>query len=128
MAASGREAFLQQVYHHVVLPRDVPGREDPNLHQIESEIAQRLTSAVKQLAPHTPVGDLASLDMTRLMLSTCNSLNVDGKIDKNMLLRELQQLEARQALVLHVTEQNAGLLIYQHLRLVSSLDIAFFIN
>jgi len=86
------------------------------LYEIETEIAQRLTEAVKQLASHAPVGDLANLDMIRLMLSTCHSLNVDGKIDKNMLLRELRQLEVRQALVLHVTEQNAALLVYRQHR------------
>ncbi|KAF2133722.1 hypothetical protein P153DRAFT_330168 [Dothidotthia symphoricarpi CBS 119687] len=67
------------LYHHVVLPRDVPGREDKNLYQTETELA----------------------------------LNVDGKIDKHLLIKELQQLSAKQALILHVTEQNAALMVYR---------------
>jgi hypothetical protein len=114
MAASGRGALLLQLYHHAVLPRHVPGREDKRLYQAESELAERLTDAVKSLAQHAPLDDLSSLDVIRLALSTCKSLNVDGKIDKNLLVKELRQLEANQALILHVTEQNAGLFIYQH--------------
>lgn len=116
MAAFGRDALLFHVYNHVVLPRNVPGRENSNLYQVESEIGRRLTNATKQLAQHAPLDDLAHLDTIRLMLSTCTAINIDGKIDKTMLIRELRQLEDRQALALHVTEQNAGLLIYHRLR------------
>jgi hypothetical protein len=112
MAASGRAALLLQLYRHVVLPRDVPGREDKYLYQAESELAERLTDAVKFLAQHAPLDDLYSLDAIRLALSTYRSLNVDGKIDKNLLVKELRQLDAKQALILHVTGQNAALLIY----------------
>ena len=115
MADSSCEALLQHIYHHVVLPRNVPGREDSNLHQVEVEITRRLINATKQFTLHAPLDDLAKLGTIRLMLSTCGALNVEGKIDKNMLAKELQQLEDRQALVLHVTEQNAALLIYRHL-------------
>jgi hypothetical protein len=114
MAAYGPESLLLHIYHHVVLPRDVPGHEDSKLHQVEAEISRRLINATKQLALHAPPDDLAKLDTIRLMLSTCGAVNVEGKIDKNMLVKELQQLEDRQALVLHVTEQNAALLIYRY--------------
>ncbi|KAH7412021.1 hypothetical protein DE146DRAFT_784622 [Phaeosphaeria sp. MPI-PUGE-AT-0046c] len=114
MAAYGRHTpgLLSQLYHHVVLPRNVPSREDRNLHNIESELARRLTHAVKSLVEHTPLDDLPSLDTIRLALSTCSVLNVDGKIEKNMLLKEMRQLDSQKALILHVTEQNAALLIY----------------
>jgi serine phosphatase RsbU (regulator of sigma subunit) len=115
MATSGHESLLLHVYHHIVLPRDVPGREDSKLHQVEAEINKRLIHATKQLALHAPSEDLVKLDTVRLMLSTCGALNVEGKIDANVLATELQQLGDRQALILHVTEQNAALLIYRHL-------------
>lgn len=116
MAASGQEELLLMLYHHVVLPREVPGQEDRNLYQIESELLRRLTEAVKVLATHTPLNDLPFIDTLRLGLATCSSLNVDGKIDKHMLVKELRQLEAKHILILHVTEQNAGLLIYRATR------------
>jgi hypothetical protein len=115
MANFGREALLQ-LHHHVVLPRDVPGREDKHLYRSESELIRRLNDAVKSLVPHAPLDDVSCIDAVRLALSTCDSLNVDGKIDKTLLMTELRQLETKHALVLHVTEQNAALLIYQSVR------------
>ncbi|EDU49764.1 conserved hypothetical protein [Pyrenophora tritici-repentis Pt-1C-BFP] len=114
MADPGRDALLHQLYNHVVLPRDVPGQEDPNLHQLGTELARRLCDAVKQIIPHAPLDDHAGLHAVRLALSSCLTLNVDGRIDKHALARELWQLEGRHALILHVTEQNAALLIHPH--------------
>jgi|TARA_R110002003_G_scaffold1815_2_gene23532 hypothetical protein len=114
MVSFSQDALLLQLYHHVVLPRDVPGQEDRNLHQAESEIARRLTDAVKLLAQHAPQDDLPAIDRIRLALATSGSINIDGKVEQSMLVRELRQLDANQALILHVTEQNAALLIYLH--------------
>jgi hypothetical protein len=116
MADPGRDALLHQLYNHVVLPRDVPGQEDPNLHQLGTELARRLCDAVKQIIPHAPLDDHAGLHAVRLALSSCLTLNVDGRIDKHALAKELWQLEGRHALILHVTEQNAALLIHPHSR------------
>ncbi|KAF2832658.1 hypothetical protein CC86DRAFT_92549 [Ophiobolus disseminans] len=125
MADSGQDALALQVFHHVVLPRNLPGGEDRNLHQVEAEILRRLNDAVKQLALHAPTDDHASLGKIRLALSTCSALNVEGTIEKNMLLKELQQLEGGQALILHVTEQNAALLIYKQ-RSHSGTEVVIF--
>jgi hypothetical protein len=116
MAAPSREALLRSLHYHTVLPRNVPGREDKNLYETESELAERLTNATKSLALHAPLDDHHCLDAIRLALSTCKSLHVEGKIDKNLLLNELRQLGGKQALILHVTEQNAALLIYPQIR------------
>jgi hypothetical protein len=114
MVSSSRETLLWQLYHHAVLPRNVPGHEDCNLYRIQSELVERLASAVKSLMPHAPIEDLSCIDTIRLALSTCAALNVDGKVDKTMLTKELLQLHGQQALILHVTEQNVALLIYLH--------------
>jgi hypothetical protein len=74
MAASGPRALLHSVYQHVVLPRDVPGREDANLHEIEAEIIHRLEVAAKELMLNAPEDDVAKLDAIRLMLTTCATL------------------------------------------------------
>jgi hypothetical protein len=112
MAGFGRETLLLQLYHHAVLPRHVPGREDKNIYRVDSELLRRLSDAVKSLVPHTPLDDLADIDAARLALATCSTLNVDGKIDRTMLIKEMRQLEANQQLILHATEQNAALLVY----------------
>jgi hypothetical protein len=116
MANFGRETLLVQLYQHAVLPRQVSGREDKDLYRIESELLRRLSDAVKSLVPHTPLEDLADIDAVRLALTTCSALNVDGKIDRTMLIKEMRQLVSNQELILHVTEQNAALLIYPHTR------------
>lgn len=116
MAASGRDALLRSLHYHTVLPRKVPGREDCNLYEIESDLAERLTNATKSLVLHAPLEDHQCLGAIRLALSTCNSLHVDGKIDKNLLLKELRELGGLRALIVHVTEQNAALLIYPRIR------------
>ena len=116
MDTHGRGRALLQIYHHAVLPRDVPGHEDKNLHYAESELIERLTDAVKFFTPHAPLDDQSRIDTIRLALSTCKALNVDGKIDKHLLVRELQQLGTNQVLILHVTEQNAALTIHRQSR------------
>jgi hypothetical protein len=116
MADFGRETLLSQIYQHAVLPRHVPGREDKNLYRVESELLRRFSHAVKSLVPHTPLEDLADIDAVRLALTTCSTLNVDGKIDRTMLIKEMRQLVSNQGLILHITEQNAALLVYLHVK------------
>lgn len=112
MAPSSREALLVELYYHVVLPRYVPGQEHSQLCQIESELASRLTEAARQLISHAPLDDHSHLDAIRLALTTCKSLHVEGKVDKNLLVQEFRDLDSNKALIIHVTEQNAALLVY----------------
>lgn len=118
MATSTRGEFLQQVYHHVVLPRDVPGREDHNLSFIEAEILERLIHAVEDIIPCLPYNDQPRVDSVRLTLTTAKALNVYGKIDKRMLVEELRNFEGSHMFVLFVSEQNAALLVYRKARYV----------
>lgn len=113
MAAFGRDTLLE-LYHHVVLPRDVPGSEHRELWEVENDMAARLVEATKTVSQYAPLDDLPSMDAIRLVLSTCKSLHVDGKVDKHLLLKELHDLHAPHALILHITEQNAALLVYPH--------------
>jgi hypothetical protein len=116
MASAGHGHLLFQLHHHVVLPRKVPREEEKGLPDIESELAVRLSNAVKSVIQHAPFDDHSSLDATRLSLLTSRTINASRTINGGVLVKELQQLQANQALVLHVTEQNAALLIYEHTR------------
>ncbi|KAF2623830.1 hypothetical protein BU25DRAFT_399960 [Macroventuria anomochaeta] len=85
MAASDRPRpshlpFNEQLYNHIALPRDVPGREDRNLSSLEAALLARLIDATL--------------------------------ITKPALLRELRSLQRERVLILHVSAQNSGLLIY----------------
>ncbi|KAJ4298924.1 hypothetical protein N0V90_004167 [Kalmusia sp. IMI 367209] len=112
MAAS-REFLLHQ-YYHVALPRDVPGKEDRKLScRVEAALLDRIIGAVKAVAPYAPLPNQSLVDNIRLTLVTTKALNVDGKVDKNLLAKEINELDGKHALILYVTEQNAALLIYK---------------
>lgn len=104
---------LLQLYQHVALPRDVPGKEDRNLFAIGNELLARLIYAVKTVRDGAPIDHVNSLDAVRLTLEISKALNVDGKVDKSLLVKEIDGLGDNHALFLHVTEQNAALLVYK---------------
>lgn len=103
-------------YHHAVLPRNVPSAENSELARVEAALLERLCGAAKEFAHHVPVEHHAAVDAVRLALSTCRTLNVDRTINKNVLAKELQQLGDGRLLILHVTQQNAALLVYPQTR------------
>ncbi|ORX94071.1 hypothetical protein BCR34DRAFT_608383 [Clohesyomyces aquaticus] len=115
MATTTRGAFLTSLYHHVVLPRQTPGKEDSNLNKVDAALLDHLLDAVKALVPLVPLPHQQALDAVRLALSTCKVLNVEGKVDKTLLSRELGRLGRKDALILYINEQNAGLLIYRRI-------------
>lgn len=116
MAASAHGRLAEQMYYHVVLPRDVPERAAEDLPSIDANILQRLTVATKAIAPFLPDGDRPLVDRVRLALSTAKILNVEGHIDKPILIQELRNLEGNNVLILYVKEQNSALLIYREVR------------
>ena len=116
---------LLQLYQHVALPRDVPGKEDRNLFAIGDELLARLIYAVKTLRDEAPVDHTSLLDAIRLTLETSKALNVEGKVDKSLLAKEIEGLGDNHALCLHVAEQNAALLIYKKSKYVLHLIPSF---
>jgi hypothetical protein len=111
-APPDRAKFLIQQYFHIGLPRDVPGRLERDLPRIESALLERFIDAVKAITPFAPVEQQPHVDLIRLALTTSRALNVDGKVDKNVLGAELRQ-RRNQAFTLYITEQNCALLIYK---------------
>jgi hypothetical protein len=120
MADTGRGAAYLQLFHHIVLPRKVPGKADHNIHQLESDILDRILVAVKTLSANVPPQHFSQVDAARAALQKCKDLHIDGNIDKRRLVEELRQLEEGQSLLLYVTEQNAALLLFKQLESVHS--------
>ncbi|KAF7676522.1 hypothetical protein GT037_006027 [Alternaria burnsii] len=113
MAAAARVPFLEQQYNHVALPRNVPGKEDGNLHRIEEALLERMLDAAARLTPHVAT-DLAShIQGLRATLLACQVLHVGGTIGKAALTRELRDLSHHKMLVLHIAPQNCALLVYR---------------
>lgn len=121
MAASGRPPPVhvpsnEQLFHHIALPRDVPGREDRNLPAIESALLTRLTDATRLLSSYVVLSDQPHIHKLVESLAACQSLHVDRAITKPALLRELRALQPGRTTILHVGAQNCGLLIYKDTR------------
>ncbi|KAJ4350053.1 uncharacterized protein N0V89_008674 [Didymosphaeria variabile] len=110
--AATRE-FLLQLYNHVALPRDVPGKEDSNLGAIEAALLDRILRAVEEIAPLVPQDHTQIVDAIKGTLTSSRAVNVGGTLDKDILVQEIDQLSDRRALLLYVKEQNAAVLVYK---------------
>ena len=116
MAAPSRPSvhhtpFYEQLYNHIALPRDVPGCEDRNLCKLEAAILTRLIDATRLLS-HIAHPGQQQICMLGDSLTACQSVHIDKAITKPALLRELRGLKPEGMLILHVSAQNCGLLIY----------------
>ena len=115
-ASHSHVPFNEQLYHHIVLPRDVPGQEDRNLPSIEAALLTRLTNATRLLSSHVAPSDQLHVHTLVDSLNACQSLHVDRVITKPALLRGLRALCPGKVLILHVATQNCGLLVYKDAR------------
>ena len=109
-------SLLESLVNHVALPPQLPGKRENQIDQIEHALAIRLLDASRVIRDLSKVEFSQQWDDIRRILQTCKSINVGGKLDKNSLSAEFHQLEQNQFLILHITEQNAGLLIQRQLR------------
>lgn len=109
----GRSAtdMMKSLIHHVALPPQLPGRREARLDRIELALINRLLDATRTLCSVSD-GDLyRHWDSTRRTLQVCKELNAGGKLSKSSLITEFRALSVGDVLILHVTEQNAGLLV-----------------
>ena len=113
MAATGRVPFFEQLYNHVALPRNVPGREDANLRHVEDALSNRMLDAVAKLTPHVPSEHMSHIHGLRDTLLACQSMKADGTIGKAALMKEFRGLDQQKMLILHTAPQNCALLVYR---------------
>ncbi|KAJ4352792.1 hypothetical protein N0V95_003954 [Ascochyta clinopodiicola] len=123
--APGQLSFNEQLYNHIALPRNVPGHEDKNLRQLESALLTRLIDATRVLSSHVVPEHQHNVRALGDSLTACQSLNIDGTITKPALLRELRNLHPERMLILHVSAQNCGLLIYNHYTETNERQVVF---
>ena len=81
------------------------------MEQIENGLTACVLDATRNLKDLTN-GELSrGWDGIRNVLHKCKAVNAGGKINKTFLLTEFRRLQHKGLLILHVAEQNAGLLI-----------------
>ncbi|KAF1941022.1 hypothetical protein EJ02DRAFT_423478 [Clathrospora elynae] len=125
MGPAGQIPFLEQLYNHVALPRNVPGKEDANLRRIEDALLTRVLDALAKLMPHVSPAHLQHVKGLKDTLLACRTLNIDGTIGKSALARELRGLDPEKMLVLHAAPQNCALLVYQHVLASGDICVVF---
>jgi hypothetical protein len=114
MATSSSNRLLQSQVDHVVLQPRLPGKREENLVDIDNALNDRLLEGARSMQGLTSPHAYALWDTTRCILLASKSLNAGGTLDKRRLLQELRSLQRGITLILHITEQNAGLLIRRH--------------
>lgn len=114
-AASSRASvnMLDCLINHVALPPQLPGKREDNLIQIEEKLLMRFQNAARTLGEFDDNGLGNHLDFVRLVLEKCKILNARRKLDRKRLLGEFEKLRRDVPLILHVTEQNAGLIVWR---------------
>ncbi|KIV78785.1 hypothetical protein PV11_06395 [Exophiala sideris] len=103
--------LLRGVFNHVVLPPNVPGSADKNLSEINCDLLGRIHTACTQLRENLGGHYDKELDLLLRSLVHCQSLHTSLHLDSAQLQRAFRSLKHGEVLIIHVVEQNAGLLI-----------------
>ncbi|EHK99949.1 hypothetical protein M7I_4030 [Glarea lozoyensis 74030] len=124
-SATLSKSLLESLCHHVGLPDRLPNGKENNLEEIENKLADLALQACFDLSDSTE-GDRAQSIWEKIATSihTARLLNEGGKLESRSLLRAFRELDHDQALILHVVEQNAGLII-RHIQSESETLVLF---
>ncbi|KAF3491029.1 uncharacterized protein GIQ15_00546 [Arthroderma uncinatum] len=110
---SASRSRLEYVFNHIVLPPRLPGKAESCPDDIQFDLLSFLQGASCTLNDDLD-GGLSAVGLSvHKILEICKSTNAGGKLDKSTLLREFQKIERKVPIILHVKEQNAGLLIWR---------------
>ncbi len=108
----------ESLIHHVALPPRLPGRREGRIDRLELALINRLLDATRTLCSVSDETLYRHWDSTRRTLQVCKELNAGGKLSKFTLVTEFRTLGHSEILILHITEQNAGLLVRRSEELV----------
>ena len=110
-AQADTTSILESVIHHIALPPRLPGKEDKCVDQIECSLQDRLLDASRILKTVTEAELSHQWDCIRVVLQISKEAYTGGSLNKASLVTNFQSIDYKHPLILHVTEQNAGLLI-----------------
>ena len=111
-------SLIRPIFYHVVLPPRLPGREDGARMQLEltEELFRRFKEAVREL--RNDAGEQLKTKYTAVLssLEASESVLSGQRMTERSLQPQLGKLEASVPLILHIVQQNAGLLIWRRPR------------
>lgn len=110
-SSAATDSLLESIFNHVALPPQLPGTQEKRTEAVERALTEHLLEA-SRIVRDLPKNSFSNeWDCMYRLLQTCKVVNAGSKLDKTSLLTEFQRLECSDLLMLHVTEQNAGILI-----------------
>jgi hypothetical protein len=109
--ASLPEGLLESLFNHIALPPRLPGRQDRRVDRVERALIERLLDATVKLSRLPQNDSIDEWESLRRSLETCRRVNSGGRLTKASLLTALRELRGRDFITLHITEQNAALII-----------------
>jgi hypothetical protein len=112
---AGTPAMLDALFNHLVFPPNLPHQQD-KLGAVESALLSCVHSVAKNLRNQLQGHFQAAYDALQSSLQICCSIHVDRSFDRRALAHELLNIQPKRVLILHITEQNAGLLIWRRWR------------
>ncbi|KAI2635599.1 hypothetical protein GGS26DRAFT_505776 [Hypomontagnella submonticulosa] len=104
---------LKSLFHHVALPAKLPQGSEHNINDIERSLVDRLIIAAKLMRDSQDGTCSQVWESIRRSLALCRTLNIGGKLERSRLASHLRQLVDSDLVILHITAQNAGLMIYK---------------
>ena len=109
---------LESIFNHLVIPPNLPGRQDPDPQVVADAILARLIRACDTLARLSGEPYTKYWAPLRLMLDVCQRVNSGENTDRKRFLEALQCLASEESLwlVFHVVEQNAATIIRRQTR------------
>jgi hypothetical protein len=105
-----------EVFNHLVLPPRLPHKQDTNIESIGDAIIVRLIQATSTLSRLVSREQTSPWHAIRQYLQRCQSLHVNGRLDKLSLILEFRNFNQERPLLLHIAEQNAALIIRYNAR------------
>lgn len=102
---------LRGTFNYVALPPKCPASFDNDLARIEESLASRMLRASDTLVSLTSQGSDRAWKAVTKALESCWRIHQKGVVDKKALVEALQRVKENVPVIVHVSEQNAGLLI-----------------
>ena len=106
--------MLELLFNHLVLPPRLPGEQDRQIDDVELGLMERTLLASRKVRDIVAIDFRDGWESIQRSLQACKVVNIRGKLDRTSLLNELSGLQREVVLILHIAQQNAGLLIRRH--------------
>lgn len=106
-----KDPILELAFNHIVLPPKLPGKQDSNIEDVDQKLLSLLLRATNAMKSCAGDDDLFIWQSIEKVLRTCGLVNEGKYVNKMALMNVFRDFEDQNAVILYITEQNAGLLI-----------------